>query len=407
MGAKDRTPRTPCVLGAGGPSGRRGRKGKEAEHRKPGVLSLFAGGGGLDLGFDLTGRYEHRACIEWDRAACSTLQANRDGGLLGRPDLRVVQADIAELDPATLMAELGIGKGELGVLIGGPPCQPFSVAGKRLGVSDERGTLLWDYVRWVKEVRPDCFLLENVPGLLTMPLAPDGTKGGLLAELLKRFERSGYHVDVLKLDAVDFGTAQYRKRAVLIGNRHGLKAREPVRTHGPGLLPHRTLRDALAGLVEVEQVRLDFTDREKEVLKLIPPGGDYKDLPLRVVMKVLGPSCRPRGKGANCKGYRRLDWDKPSPTVLTGPNRGLASLCHPDEARALTLRECARLQGWSDEWKFIGNKTEQYRQVGNAVPVQLAYRLGHVVADLLDDIAKGRDNDGNGLARRGRRPSKG
>lgn len=406
MGAKS-TPRTPYVLGVGGPSGRRGRKGKEAEHRKHRVFSMFAGGGGLDYGFDLTDRFEHRACIEWDKAACSTLEANRDGGLLGGPDLKVVQADIAELDPAALMAELGIAKGEVGALIGGPPCQPFSVAGKQLGTADPRGTLLWDYVRWVREVRPDCFLMENVPGLLTMPSAPGEAKGSLLTELLKRFERSGYHVDVFKLDAVDFGTAQFRKRAILIGNRHGLKAREPVRTHGPGLIPHRTLRDALAGLVDDKSERLGYTDRETEVLKLVPARGDYRDLTVRVAMKVLGPDCRPRGKGGNCKGYKRLGWDDPAPTVLTGPNRGLASLCHPDEARPLTLRECARLQGWPDEWVFCGSRSEQYRQVGNAVPVQLAYRLGHVVADMLDDIAKCRDRDGNGLARRGRRLSKG
>src|SRR4051812_41611120 len=127
MGARDRTPRTPYVLGARGASGRRGRKGKEAEHRKHDVLSLFAGGGGLDLGLHLTGRYRHRACIEYEPTACQTLEANRDGRLLGDSNLKVFQADIAELEPADVMADLGMKPGEVKLLVGGPPCQPFSV----------------------------------------------------------------------------------------------------------------------------------------------------------------------------------------------------------------------------------------------------------------------------------------
>lgn len=405
MGTKDGPERTRYVRSGGSRAG--SRKGKQGEYRRHTVLSLFSGGGGLDLGMDLTERFRHLACIEYNRSACQTLKGNRDAGLLGDADLKVYEADIAKLKPAELLADLGIGKGEVGALIGGPPCQPFSVAGKRQGVADERGTLLWDYVRWVRDIKPHAFLMENVRGLLSMPSAPDEDKGSLLAELLKKFRRAGYSTDVFLLNAADYGTPQLRVRAVLVGNRHGLVCRQPARTHGPGLLPHRTLRNALAGLVETDPVRLDFSPAEKEVLKLIPPGGDYRDLTVRVAMQVLGPTLRPRGKGGNCKGYRRLDWEQPSPTVLTGPHRGLASLCHPDEARALTMRECARLQGWPDSWTFVGSRAEQYRQVGNAVPVPLAYRLGHMIADLLDNVAEVSDLDGNGPARRGRRSAKG
>ncbi len=182
MGTKDGSGRTRYVR----PGGRLSvsQNGKHVGGRQHTVLSLFSGGGGLDLGLHLTARFRHLACLEHDRSACQTLEANRDAGLLGGADLKVFQADIAGLDPARVLGELGTAPGEVGLLVGGPPCQPFSVAGKKLGTADPRGRLLWDYVRWVKEVRPACFLMENVRGLLSLPSAPSEPKGSLLTRVV-------------------------------------------------------------------------------------------------------------------------------------------------------------------------------------------------------------------------------
>lgn len=403
MGTREGPLRTRCVRRGRGSSVSVVRSRKHVRPTAYTVLSLFSGGGGLDLGLHLTDRFRHVGCVEMDPAACRTLRVNRDAGRFGDGDLAVHEADISKLDPIQVLAEHGHRPGELDVIVGGPPCQAFSQIGKQLGLDDPRGLLLWDYVRFVRVCRPRCFLLENVKGLLAMPLRPGMQKGTLMRSLLGRFRRAGYRVDVFLLDAADYGVPQHRERVILVGNRHGLNARPPARTHGPGLLPYRTLRDALAGLEEANPVRLDFSAAEKAVLRLVPIGGDWRDLPVRVAMRVLGPDCRPRGRG-RCRGYRRLCWDLPSPTVLTGPNRGVASLCHPDEDRTLTLRECARLQGWPDEWQFCGSKTQQYRQVGNGVPVPLAYVLGHAVANLLDDIDQARQgcSSQSTPARRGR-----
>lgn len=386
----------PC--GRGASAGEEGRPPQgEATPRIPGsgctrCCRCSQAAGGLDLGLHLTERYRHLACVEWDQAACRTLEGNRDAGLLGENDLKVVQADIAKLDPTKLLADVGLRPGELGLLVGGPPCQAFSVAGNRKGLDDPRGRLIWDCVHWVEAVRPKVFLCENVKGLLSVPLGPGMPKGSLFESLLGKLCLAGYTVDWFLVDAVSYGISQHRERVILIGNRDGLAARLPDPTHGPDRQPYRTFRDAVAGLNESSPLVMDFSPRKKRFLSLVPPGGNWRSLPPEAAREDMGPTGRPKG-GSECGRHRRLAWDEPSPTILTSPNQTRTSLCHPEQDRALTLRECARVQGFPDSWPFCGSKEDQSRQVGNAVPVRLAEVLGNAVADMLDEIAL--DQKGN------------
>lgn len=345
--------------------------------RRHSVLSLFSGCGGFELGLHRTGRFRVAACVENDPAACETLRINRDAGRLDG-DLRVEEVDICELDPVSLLADSGVEPGELGVVVGGPPCQSFSNAGKRLGLRDSRGTLLCEYVRVVMACRPKAFLLENVVGLASTPLSPELPKGSLLGWLVREFGDAGYQVDVHTVNAADYGVPQFRRRIFLIGNRVGTMSALPPPAHGDagsGLLPYRTLAEALDGLVEERPILMDFSPKEREVLAHVPAGGDWRNLPDAV-----------RDGGRPSSGYRRLAWDRPSPTILTRPNRVRTAFCHPAELRPLTAREFARCQGFPDDWEFVGSKESVYRQIGNAVPVQLGEVLGGVVADLLDEV---------------------
>lgn len=344
------------------------------------VLSLFSGSMGLDLGLAATGRFAHLACVERDPAACRTIRVNREAGRVDPG--RLYEADIEKLHPRRVMADLGLRPGQLDVIVGGPPCQSYSTAGKQRGAGDVRGLMLWQMLWWVEVLRPRVFLLENVSGLLSARLGPKDDKGSLLQRFLGDLPPE-YRADVFMVDAADHGCPQHRRRAVVVGNRVGRAAVWPAPTHGPGRLPYRTLRDALAGLDDPDPVLLDFTPKRKRVLELVPPGGNWRDLPPDVARAAMGGAFD-NPAGGRTGWYRRLSWGEPCPTVVTSPHRPMTSLCHPDATRALTLRECAAVQGYPREWEFVGTGEEQYRSAGNAVPPRLGEVAGHIVADLLD-----------------------
>lgn len=356
------------------------------------LLSLFSGGMGLDLGLDRTGRFGLLACVERDAACCRTIRVNRDAGRLGDRSFRLYEADIESLNPCRVMADLRLRPGDLDLLAGGPPCTTFSTAGRRQGVADARGLLLWQFLWFVEALRPRVFLIENVRGLMSAALRPGGQPGLLLRAFLHDLPAE-YRVDVFEVNAANYGTPQVRERVILLGNRHGGLARPPGPTHGPGLLPYRTLRDALAGVVDHDSVLLDFSERKKQYLKLVPPGGNWRDLPDHLARESMEKGYF--AKGGRLGWWRRLAWDWPSPTILTNPSHPMTSLCHPDETRTLTLRECARIQGFPDDWAFCGSAQDMYRQVGNAVPVGLGEVCGEVVASLLAGIRAGAVADGD------------
>ena len=380
--------------------------GLEADITRFRAVSLFSGAGGLDAGIEATGLFDLLACVEHKPSCCDTLRANHAAGRFGAGHTKIIQADISQYDPDVLMHELGLEPGQLDLLVGGPPCQSFSTAGRRRTVEDPRGTLLWDFLRFVEALRPRFFLMENVRGLLSaalrhrriadrpakggLPLSADEQPGSVIrlwTEDLGKIENGAYRVDCFEVNAVNYGAPQLRERVLFIGNREDRLIDFPAPTHGPtspatgeptpGLAPHRTLRDALDGFAEAHPVRMDFSPRKKAYLSLIPAGGNWRTLPTEVAQESMGRAFH--AKGGRSGWWRRLSWDLPCPTVVTLPNHASTSMCHPDEVRALSVGEFARVQEFPVGWVFTGKPTEQMAQVGNAVPV----RLGTVAADTI------------------------
>ncbi|MCP4695902.1 MAG: DNA cytosine methyltransferase, partial [Gammaproteobacteria bacterium] len=279
---------------------------KTPKMQKYRILSLFTGGMGLDLGLESTERFTTIACIEKEKAFCDTIRRNSDaGGLDCR--LETLEADISNLEPAAALKTLGIKRESIDVVVGGPPCQSFSTAGRRGTTQDPRGTLLWDFLRFVEYVRPKIFLMENVRGLLSaalkhrpiaerpnkggVPLAPDEEPGSvvrLFASDLAGMKGVGYHLDIFEVNAVNYGAPQLRERVLFIGNRYGKSIEFPLPTHGnrlcgkqspqqtlfdeQPLIPWRTLGEALDGLKDEHPAVLDFSPRKKHFLSLVPPG---------------------------------------------------------------------------------------------------------------------------------------
>lgn len=380
------------------------------------TLSLFSGGMGLDIGLEQTGRFRALACCELVPAFCKTVRANRDAGRIGDPSLRVYEGDIAAVDPSVVMSDLELRPGDLDLVLGGPPCQTFSTTGKRATVQDRRGTMLWQFLRFVEVFRPKAFLLENVRGLMSAalrhrPIKDRPDKGGARLDddeqpgsVLRAFIRDlhdAYRMDCFEVNAVNYGSPQLRERAILVGNRFNRAVDFPDPTHGhtdpagatlfddrpAPLRPFRTLGDALAGLDDPDPVVMDFSPRKKKYLDMVPPGGNWRSLPEAVARESMGKAFV--AKGGRSGWWRRLSLDLPSPTIVTMPNHASTALCHPTETRALSLRECARVQEFPDDWAFHGTPLEQYTQVGNAVPVGLGRVAGGVVAGLLDEVYAG------------------
>ena len=371
------------------------------------VVSLFSGGLGLDIGLEQTGKFRLLACVEKEPAFCRTILLNKNKGRLKNGHLRVYEGDAKNLSSKKLMDDLELKAGELDLLVGGPPCQSFSTTGKRGTVQDPRGTLLWQFLRFIEEIQPKFFLMENVRGLMSAALRhrqlidrpenggesldPEEAPGSVVQAFVEDLH-GNYRLDCFEVNAVNYGAPQLRERAIFVGNRfnhvvdfpkptHGL----PVQSDGPPqlfaddspLLPHRTLRDALNGFVDPQPEVMDFSLRKKGFLSLVPPGGNWRCLPPEIAKESMGRAYL--AKGGRSGWWRKLSFDLPCPTLVTMPNHAGTSLCHPEEVRALSVREYARIQEFPDDWEFCGTTAEKYTQIGNAVPV----RLGQVCGDLL------------------------
>ena len=380
------------------------------------AISLFSGAMGLDIGMDQSGRYDLLAAVEREHAFAETIRKNRDAGRLTNKAMRVYEADIATLDPVELLKDCGLRVGELDVLVGGPPCQTFSTAGRRRTVRDPRGTLIWEFLRFVEVMRPKFFVMENVRGLLSAavrhrPIAERPDRGGralrsderagsvirLFAEDLERRTEGAYRLDIFEVNAVNYGAPQLRERVFLVGNRYGAAVEFPDPTHGlvpgsrPGavpllperdLLPYKTLGDAIRGLRDESPVLIDFSARKKHYLAMVPPGGNWRMLATDLQRESMGRAWH--AKGGRSGWWRRLSYELPCPTLVTLPNHAGTALCHPEHVRALTVREYAAIQEFPPEWEFAGTPLEQYTQAGNAVPTRLGKVTGFAVAAALD-----------------------
>ena len=324
------------------------------------LVSFFTGCGGMDLGLEAVG-YEHVAAFEFNELFCKTLRRNRPNWKVFGPPIH--SGDVSKHDNVVAALSGLIDEPFEGLFVGGPPCQPFSIAAnqrfakwgnnfKRVGYTHElNGNLLFDYIRLIIEFKPAAFLVENVPGLRDI----DG--GEQLSEAMAMLSVAGYQThDPLVLNAADYGVAQHRQRLFLIGTRNKSTFRMPIQRNskvGCGVV----LDDIPEGLPNHET-------REHQIGSLLR----YREL----------------NYGARDQLGRvdRLNPARPSKTVIAGGlNGGGRSHAHPEVPRTLTVRECARLQSFPDDYTFVGPTARQFTQVGNAVPPVLAAYMGQAIRD--------------------------
>ena len=328
-------------------------------------VELFAGAGGLALGLEEAG-FENILSNDFDKDSCDTLKLNR-------PNWNVVCDSVENLAEKDLLKMLNLKEGELDLLSGGYPCQSFSYAGKRLGLNDVRGTMFYYYAKILKQLKPKIFLAENVKGLVSH----DG--GKTLQTMINVFEEIGYHVQYKVLNAWDYGVAEKRERVVIIGIRNDIQVDYEYPT------PHDykpVLRDVLKNVPKSEGAT--YPQSKKEVFDLVPPGGCWRDLPEDIARSYMKGSYNLGGGKTGMA--RRISWDEPSLTILCSPCMKQTDRCHPVETRPFTVRESARIQSFPDTWQFCGNLHSKYKQIGNAVPVNLAKEIGLSIIKVLKEI---------------------
>lgn len=332
------------------------------------LLELFAGAGGLALGMEKAG-FHSVLLNELDKHACNTLRNNR-------PEWNVVEGDVSGIDFTPY-------KDNIDILSGGFPCQAFSYAGKKLGFEDTRGTLFFEFARAVKETNPKVIVAENVRGLLKHD------EGKTLQSISSVIEELGYElVEPRVLKAVFYQVPQKRERLFLVGIRKDLAKRVEFNWPSP-YTRIMSLRDALkkGELFDCdvpESAGQRYPARKAEILSKVPPGGYWRDLPEELQKEYMKKSYFLGGGKTGMA--RRLSWDEPSLTLTCSPAQKQTERCHPEETRPLTVREYARVQTFPDHWEFSGPITAQYKQIGNAVPVNLAYAMGRSLVGLLNDI---------------------
>ena len=355
------------------------------------VISLFSGAMGLDIGLAKAG-LNIVIGQDFDPACVATMRANGH---------KVLGGDIREIDAADLLEQVGLAQGEPFLICGGPPCQPFSTAGKRLGINDPRGSLFMDFIRMIDYIRPRFFIMENVKGIMSAPLKhtplaerdkndPEQHLGTVLDVILSEFNKLGYKTVYGVLDAVNYGVPQFRERFVLIGSRDNEEIFLPFPTHfqmhQDPAYRWRTLQDTIKDLEHDCGECAAFSKDRLAYLRLVPEGGNWRDLPEDVRMEAMGGAY---GSGGGKVGfYRRLSYTQPSPTLVTSPVQKATMMCHPTQDRPLSIQEYARIQQFPDDWKFMGTSVAKYRQIGNAVPVGLATALGKAVLSVADQSAE-------------------
>lgn len=358
------------------------------------VLDLFAGAGGLGFAFHRSSDFEVVAANELLRAPARTYEINH-------PGTKVFQQDVRSFSRDLLADKLGSEAAKVDVILGGPPCQSYSTAGKR-SLDDPRAMLFNEYYRLLKEFGPKIFVFENVKGLLSMQ------GGKLFDDVVKLFESAGYKVEAELLNAADYGVPQLRERIVIVGKLPGVSFDYPNQTHSagqkPGLLKYVTLKEALSDLPRVlpgeivtkygskpktpyqtwlrSKNKANLMDHNapvhgeflRKIMEVLPEGGSAYDLPEDI---------RPKSGFGN--SYGRLWWDKPAPTITRNLGTPSSARCiHPSQSRALTTREGARLQSFPDDFTFYGSRSQKNLQIGEAVPPLLSFALIGSIRKSLD-----------------------
>lgn len=358
------------------------------------ALSFFSGAMGLDIGLERAG-LELLLASEIDPNTRKTI-------LLNRPDIALI-GDINEYSAEKIREYAGLSQeDDIDLVIGGPPCQAFSTAGKREGFNDQRGNVFLTYIDRILELKPKIAVIENVRGLLSAPLThrphssrgfgyppltPEEEKGGALGYIISCLEDGGYSVSFNLYNAANYGSPQKRERVVIFCQRNGKKASYMPPTHSEngdfGLPKWKTFREATSGLEDITHEGLSFPENRLKYYRMLKSGQYWKHLPLDIQKEAMGASFF--AGGGKTGFYRRLDWDKPSPTLVTDPTMPATDLAHPELDRPLSIQEYVRIQEFPDDWKFWGAIKDKYRQIGNAVPCSLGEAIGKHVMSLLTE----------------------
>lgn len=325
------------------------------------ALELFAGAGGLALGLEMAG-FSSVGLVELDKHASSTLRLNR-------PNWNVFNLDIKDFN-FNLNTHIKTIT-EIDLISGGFPCQPFSYAGMRLGLQDTRGTLFFEFASIVQKLQPKVLLAENVRGLKTH------NQGKTLETILKSFDDIGYNVQYKILNANNYDVAQKRERMIIIGIRKDLPNTYNYPTPSKKIL---VLKDILKDVPLSEGAK--YPENKRKILELVPPGGCWRNLPEEIAKEYMAGSYFLGGGKTGMA--RRIAWNEPSLTLTCSPAQKQTERCHPDETRPFTIREYARIQSFPDNWEFCGSMLNQYKQIGNAVPVNMAKHIGSSIINYLN-----------------------
>lgn len=367
---------------------------KRKKSNKPIVFSFFSGAMGMDIGIEKAG-FDIIFASEIDNACRKTILKNH-------PDITLI-SDIRNYHPEELRKIAGLHEDdEIDLVIGGPPCQSFSTAGKRKGFEDDRGNLLLNFVKIINTLRPKYAVIENVRGLLSAPLIhrPHSLRGkdfdnliskelpgGALSQVISDLEKGGYSVSFNLYNSANFGTPQKRERVVIICSRNGIKAPYLEPTHSEngefGLPKWKTFKQAVYPLGEIEHEYIKFPEKRLKYYRLLGNGENWRNLPEDLQREAMGASFY---SGGGKTGFlRRLNWNLPSPTLVTHPAMPATDLAHPSEDRPLSIQEYKKIQEFPDDWIIEGSLVEKYKQIGNAVPVGLGYAIGNLLMKLMQE----------------------
>ncbi len=347
------------------------------------TISLFSGAMGLDLGIEKVG-FKIRVCVEKDKWAAQTIRANTS--------IPVIERDINDVHTDEILAAAGIGRQDVTLVIGGPPCQAFSTAGKQKGFADFRGNVMLQYLRVVRDIMPEFFIMENLRGLQSAKLNSvpaeyaeyepiKDVKGSAFHFMVAEFRKLGYSISHALLNAANYGVPEKRERIVVIGHR-GERVPIPSPTHSEngelGTKKWNTLRNCIGDMEH--RTDLHYTElrkRSRPYMKILKEGQNWRNQPEDMAMQAMGKAYFL--SGGKTGFLRRLKFDESSPTLVTSPTMSATLLCHPTQLRPLSIEEYARTQQFPDSWTFNGRLETIYKQIGNAVPVGLGQAVGQQI----------------------------
>ena len=381
-------------------------------------IDFFSGAGGLSVGLEMAG-FQPLMAIEIEKVYSNTYQKNH-------PKTKVLNDDIKSIDGKNILKDLHLKVGELDLIAGGPPCQGFSINAPIRSLDDQRNHLIKEYLRIVEDIKPKVVLIENVPGIVSLG------KGSVVELIYKELEKMGYQTDHRILFAGHYGVPQTRFRTIFLASRKDVQIDFPSPTHQAQavanftgakelcipilplfsgfLKPQTSVWDAISDLPPIEggeiNESLEYLDKPKsdyqsnlrqgsasihnhicaklgkvnlDRLKHIPQGGSWRDIPHELLPKGMQRARR----SDHTKRYGRLHPDSLCSTILTKCDPHWGSFFHPTQDRVLSVREAARIQSFPDKYVFYGNLTQQYEQVGNAVPPLMAKAIGDEIMKAL------------------------